>query len=136
MNLKEARALCDRATPGPWHFHNSKDRAGIFSWDLKRVVQAAPVGSAEIISEIPECGDPPNIRFILQSRTLVPELVEKLEKYEKFVDTVKLGDFEEMERQLQVCKEALLGISRGKIVNPNDRAKSALQDAFGEEGEG
>lgn len=92
--IKQARELCEKATPGPWWWSLS---------NLKVVIWGgAKDGNAATGKQIVVDGDedfdcfPENAEFIAASRTLVPQLCDALEAAEKelidYCHTQKVAD--------------------------------------------
>jgi len=73
MNDKDLRALCDKATSGPW------EREGDF---VVRYDDGSEVCSTETLKEVDQ--NYANGRFIAAAREAVPELLDRIEKL-KFV---------------------------------------------------
>lgn len=83
--IREARELCERATPGAWEWKMSKEYYG----DIEATYMVSP---SEVVIELendypgyPECGEhlimqltKADADFIARSRTLIPELLDLL----------------------------------------------------------
>lgn len=68
---KEARALCERATPGPWEWEACDPCRG-FSWPIRS--EAFPfVGWANLMGDAD---------FIARARDLLPKAMAKIERLE------------------------------------------------------
>lgn len=75
--LAELRALCERATPGPWSFERIAHDDGYFSYEYN--ANGAFVAFYERDHDSPTKAKF-NSDFVSAARTALPELIEELEK--------------------------------------------------------
>jgi hypothetical protein len=95
LDLAAAKALCDRATPGPWKAANGKGAASVTSNEARCAIYINVR-----TCEVDECVArwQADARFIAAARTLVPELIHRVEKLQ--AEVAMLSDAERANRLL------------------------------------
>lgn len=98
--ITEARELCEKATPGKWHWEGK-----LLLTDAEQFLVLKPYYDDDT-DNVSTCVMPYDAAFIARSRTLVPELCAALEKAQ------------EQNKQLlhEVCKLACESVEREKTL--------------------
>lgn len=118
MDLELLKKLCSEATPGPWRY-------GWFLGGVGTVFQAA--GNGDRIKDIAETFGDKNTEFIAAARTVLPELIARVEKLEE-----ALRWYADRDNGLFRFSGGGMGITREGVV---EKARKALSIDKAGEGE-
>jgi hypothetical protein len=92
--ITEARELCEKATPGKWHWEGE-----LLLTDAEQFLVLKPYYDDDT-DNVSTCVMPYDAAFIARSRTLIPELCDALEKANAQIESIhKSLDFAETQRQ-------------------------------------
>jgi hypothetical protein len=121
--IKEAREMCEKATPGPWM--RSKFGLNILTHDseISTATQKYTGDSACVADQMVILDA--NAAFIARSRTLVPELCDALEKAEVNLDVV-WGMYKFVDCELKKMRERL-NATENDPINANMNLEHMMQ---------